>query len=143
MRFLVYRRCVGATIGQTIGGIVAFAALSMVITIATIRATLGLSNAWHRTNKFRERRNWRRALAAARTETITAGACIVAGAGLFVLAPHHGGVVVMLGIALVGKGLTFLTSPLLALVANKALVDPSSEPARTRQPDDRFANSAA
>lgn len=142
MRFLVFRRCVGATIPQTIGAIIAFAALSMVINIATIRATLGLSSAWHRTNKFSAHRNWRRALAAARTEIITAAACIATALALFSLAPHHGGVVVMLGIALVAKGATFLTSPLLALTADRDLRDTTWEPVTTPHHDPALAGSA-
>lgn len=121
MRFLVYRRCVGATVAQTIGGILAFAALSMVITIATLRATIGLSSAWHRTDKFRARSNWRRALAAARSETLVAGACLAAALGLFAFGHGHGGVVMMLGIALLAKGAVFLCSPVLALIADRDL----------------------
>ncbi|KRC56969.1 MULTISPECIES: glycosyltransferase [unclassified Nocardioides] len=121
MRLLVYRRCVGATVAQTVGAIVAFAALSLVITVATLRATIGLSSAWHRTSKFQERRNWRSALAGARTETLAGGACAAVALGLFVFAPGSGGVVVMLGIALLAKGLAFLSSPVLALVADRDL----------------------
>ena len=140
MRFLVFRRCVGATIAQTIGAIIAFAALSMVINIATLRATLGFSSAWHRTNKFNSHRNWRRALAAARTEIIAAALCIASALALFILAPHHGGVVVMLGIALAAKGTTFLTSPLLALTANRDLPAATWEPATTPRHDPALAS---
>lgn len=121
LRFLVYRRCVGATVPQTVGGIVAFAALSLVITVATIRATIGLSSAWHRTSKFTERRNWRTALAGARAETAVAAGCLVAALGLFALAPARSGLVIMLAIAFAAKGVAFLTAPALALVADRSL----------------------
>lgn len=141
MRFLVYRRCVGATFAQAVGGIVAFAALSMVITIATLRATVGLSSSWHRTDKFRARSNWRRALAAARSETLAAGACMVAALGLFAFGGGHGGVVVMLGIALLVKGAVFLCSPAVALVADRDLARVAPAPSVT--PARALAESAA
>lgn len=141
MRFLVYRRCVGATVGQAVGGILAFAALSMVITIASLRATVGLGSAWHRTDKFRACRNWRRALAAARDETLLAGACLAAALALFTFGGGHGGVVVMLGIALLAKGAVFLCSPVLALVADRDLA--REVPAPGLAPARAMARSAA
>jgi cellulose synthase/poly-beta-1,6-N-acetylglucosamine synthase-like glycosyltransferase len=119
MRLLVYRRAVGANLAQTLGGIVAFAALSLVITIASIRATVGLSSAWHRTNKFRVNSNWQNALAAATGETSAALACIATSIALFVWSPS--GIVVMLAIALLAQAITFLAAPLLALIADQDL----------------------
>lgn len=136
MRFLVYRRSVGATIAQTVGAIVAFAALSMVITVATVRATIGLSSAWHRTSKFQAHRNWRNALAAARLETVVALTCLTVALALFGLGHGHGGIVTMLGIALLAKGAAFLSAPVLALIANRDLprTAPTPAPAPEREP---------
>lgn len=121
MRLLVYRRIVGATLAQTIGGVIAFAGLSMVISIASLRATVGLSSAWHRTNKFRSNSNWIDALAAASLELVCAALCLTMAAYVFVAAPRHAGLAVMLGIALTAKALTYLCAPLLAIVANHDL----------------------
>src|SRR5206468_11990722 len=143
---LVYRRAVGANLAQTLGGIVGFAALSLVITIASIRATVGLSSAWHRTNKFRVNSNWRNALAAATGETSASLACIATSIALFVWSPS--GIVVMLAIAVLAQAITFLAAPLLALIADQdlrttsvamrpkqavaeAIGTPRGEPART------------
>jgi len=121
MRLLVYRRLLGATTTRALGGIVSFAALNLVITVASLRATIGLTSAWHRTNKFRSRSSWRNALAAAKQEAALALACIGVAAGIFAYAPGHSGIALMLAIALAAKGITFLSAPMLALIANQDL----------------------
>ena len=121
MRLLVYRRLLGATTTRALGGIISFAALNLVITVASLRATIGLTSAWHRTNKFRSRSSWRNALAAAWQETALAAGCITLAVGIFAYAPGHRGIALMLAIALAAKGVTFLSASLLALIANKDL----------------------
>src|SRR5487761_1130211 len=70
LRWLIYRRAVGATMRQALGGIFAFAALTHVITAASLRALAGRSAGWQRTDKFRQRRRGLRALTHARSETV-------------------------------------------------------------------------
>lgn len=120
MRMLVYRRAVGATVPQAMGGIVAFAALRMVIATASLRSTIGLGAAWHRTNKFRPNRDWRRALAAAGTETKVAMLSLAAGSAL-IASSRASGFTTMLAIALVAQGAVLLAAPLLALVGDHDL----------------------
>jgi cellulose synthase/poly-beta-1,6-N-acetylglucosamine synthase-like glycosyltransferase len=120
MRLLVYRRVVGATVARSIGGVVAFAALSAVIVIASIRSSIGLSAAWHRTNKFRPKSNWQRAIAATNTETTVAVACLALAASLIAFT-HASGVITTFAIALLLQGATLLSAPVLSLIANRDL----------------------
>jgi len=120
MRLLVYRRVVGASVAGSIAGVVAFAALSAVIVIASIRSTIGLSAAWHRTNKFRPASNWQRAVAATNTETTVAAACLALGVSLMAFT-HASGVVTTFAIALLLQGATLLSAPVLSLIANRDL----------------------
>jgi len=70
MRWLVYMHVVRATPRQALGGILAFAALTHVITMASLRALAGRPARWQRTSKFRQRSSGVRALAGARSETV-------------------------------------------------------------------------
>jgi multisubunit Na+/H+ antiporter MnhG subunit len=139
MRLLVYRRVVGATVAGTIGGVVAFAALSAVIVIASIRSSIGLSAAWHRTNKFRPKSNWQRAVAATNTETTVAVACLSLGASLIAFT-HASGVITTFAIALLLQGAALLSAPVLSLIANRDL-PVASAPSNVEHPtpSDLFA----
>jgi cellulose synthase/poly-beta-1,6-N-acetylglucosamine synthase-like glycosyltransferase len=139
MRLLVYRRVVGATVAGTIGGVVAFAALSAVIVIASIRSSIGLNAAWHRTNKFRPKSNWQRAVAATNTETTVAVACLSLGASLIAFT-HASGVITTFAIALLLQGAALLSAPVLSLIANRDL-PVASAPSNVEHPtpSDLFA----
>src|SRR6266699_6205136 len=70
LRWLVYRRVVRATTRQALGGILAFAALTHVITTASLRALIRRPARWQRTSKFRPRRRGLGALTHAGSETV-------------------------------------------------------------------------
>lgn len=121
VRLLVFRRVVGASIGQALGAITAFASLSLIITVASIRASLGLPAAWQRTSKFQARSSLLSALASARQELAVAGCFLAGGVALLVLPAAPSGLVVMMAIALLVKATTFLAAPLMAVVADRDL----------------------
>src|SRR6266699_553570 len=70
LRWLIYRRVVRATTRQALGGILAFAALTHVITMASLRALVRRPARWQRTDKFRPRRRGLRVLTCASSETV-------------------------------------------------------------------------
>ncbi len=117
LRLLTYRRLLGATLGQALAGTVAFAALHHVIVTASLRALLGGSASWQRTDKFRPSSRGLHVLSEARTETAIGTACLSAAAGLALTAP--GQIVVMLAVGLAMQGAAYLASPVLALLADR------------------------
>ena len=120
IRALVYCRIVGATVREALGGTVAFASLALVISIASLRATLGRPAAWQRTEKFQTQRSG--GLGALRQAALeTALAVVSLAAAVAMIIGSSGGVITMLAIGLIGQALTYATSPLLALTANGAL----------------------
>jgi cellulose synthase/poly-beta-1,6-N-acetylglucosamine synthase-like glycosyltransferase len=132
MRILIYRRVVGATTGQAIGAIIAFASLSVAISLASIRASLGMSSAWHRTNKFRSRSNWRGALASAGPELSLCALCLSLASVIYAYSPAPTGVALMLCIALIAKSIGFATAPLVAVIADRDLRSTRRKKARPR-----------
>jgi glycosyltransferase involved in cell wall biosynthesis len=120
LRWLTYRRVVRATARQALGGILAFAALTHVITIASLRALLRRPARWQRTSKFRPRRRGVRALASARSETVL-GLAGLAAAGLAAVGGRGGGIATALAIGLAVQALTYLTAPLVSLAADRSL----------------------
>lgn len=121
MRYLVYRRIVGASFGQAVGGIVAFAALSFVITVASLKASIGRPATWHRTGKFSVQRSGLRVLGQVKAETAAGIAFLIGSALLLALTPL-GGVVTMLAIGCFAQGCVFLAAPVVALTADRALL---------------------
>jgi hypothetical protein len=119
MRWLTYQRVVRATPRQALGGILAFAALTHVITIASLRALARRPAHWQRTDKFRQRRRGLRAVTHASTEAVLGLAGLAAGAGLAVLS--SGGIVTALAIGLAVQAVSYLTSPILAIAADRSL----------------------
>src|SRR5215469_9886334 len=89
MRWLTYQRVVRATLRQALGGIFAFAALTHVITTASLRAATLHPARWQRTSKFRQRQRGLGALTHASSETTLGLAGLLAAAIL--IAPHGGG----------------------------------------------------
>jgi len=110
LRWLTYRRVVRATARQALGGILAFAALTHVITTASLRALARRPARWQRTSKFRPRRRGHRALTCASTETILGLAGLAAAASLAAYA-HGGGIATALAIGLAVQAITYLTAP--------------------------------
>ncbi|THV16022.1 glycosyltransferase [Nocardioides caeni] len=121
LRLLVHRRVVGASLGQAVGATLAFASLSLVITVASLRATCGVPAQWHRTTKFRPRSSALRAIRGASTETLTGSALLALGVALLTSASGGSGLVVMVAIALFAKGLVFLSATAMALMADRDL----------------------
>jgi hypothetical protein len=90
MRWLTYRRAVRATARQALGGILAFAALTHVITTASLRALACHPARWQRTSKFSQRQRGVGALGQASSETVLGLAGLLAAAAL--IAAHTGGI---------------------------------------------------
>jgi glycosyl transferase family 2 len=126
LRALVYRRAVHATIGQALGGVVAFAALTHVITIASLRAMARRPARWQRTDKFRQRRRGLHALACARAETVLGVAGLLAGIVLAVFS--GGGIVTALAVGLAVQAVTYLAAPLVAIAADRSLPQTAPQP---------------
>jgi glycosyltransferase involved in cell wall biosynthesis len=125
LRLLVYRRIVEATLRQAIGGTIAFAGLSLVITVASLKGALGRPAAWHRTAKFTATRTGARALRQAAPESALALSYLVAAVSLLSLAPL-GGIITMLSIALILQAATLFAACALALIADASLPRASS-----------------
>ena len=113
-RWLIYRRVVRATARQALGGILAFAALTHVITMASLRALIRRPAWWQRTDKFRSRRRGLRVLTCAGSETV------LGLAGLLAANPS-GGIATALAIGLAVQAITYLTAPVVALAADRSL----------------------
>jgi cellulose synthase/poly-beta-1,6-N-acetylglucosamine synthase-like glycosyltransferase len=120
LRYLVYTRVAGATMLEAVGGTVAFAALSLVITIASLKSALGCRAAWHRTGKFATTRRGLAVLHQVKSETVAALACTV-GAVLLVAFAPLGGVITMLAIALLMQAAALFAAALVAVTADRAL----------------------
>ena len=120
LRWLTYRQVVRATARQALGGILAFAALTHVITTASLRALIRRPAHWQRTSKFRPPRRGLRVLTGASTETVLGLAGLLAAAALLADG-HSGGIAAALAIGLAVQALTYLTAPLVALAADRSL----------------------
>jgi Glycosyltransferase like family 2 len=119
MRWLVYRRAVEASIGQALGGILAFAALTHVITTASLRAVACHPAHWQRTDKFSQRQRGVSALGQASSETVLGLAGLLAAAAL--IAARTGGIATALAIGLAVQALTYLAAPAVAIAADRSL----------------------
>jgi glycosyltransferase involved in cell wall biosynthesis len=135
LRWLIYRRAVRASLSQALGGVVAFAALTHVITVASLRAAAGRPARWQRTDKFRQRRRGLRALACARTETLLGVTGLLAGISLGVFG--GGGIVTALAAGLALQALTYLAAPLVAIAADRSL--PGAAPLPDARPEQGHA----
>jgi glycosyltransferase involved in cell wall biosynthesis len=120
LRWLVYRRVVRATVRQALGGILAFAALTHVITVASLRALIGRPAYWQRTDKFRPHRRGLRALTHASSETVLGLAGLLAAAALAGFT-RSGGIATALAIGLAVQAITYLTAPAVTLAADRCL----------------------
>jgi hypothetical protein len=120
IRWLQYCRVTGATLPGAIGAIVAYQALGYTIAMASLRAVLGRPAAWHRTDKFRKARRLSRGLATTVTES--AIAAVLLGGAFVLIGYTRGGLATMLAIGLGVQGLGFACTPVVALIAEHALV---------------------
>lgn len=120
MRYLIYRRVVGASLRQAIGAIIAFAALSFVITVASLKASAGRPASWQRTGKFRAQQRGLGVLMHVVPETAAGAACLLGAGTLLIIAPL-GGVVTMLAIALATQACTFFAATTITVMADRAL----------------------
>lgn len=116
-RFLTYRVAVRASFRDTLGGLLAAAALSHVITMASARAVLGGTTKWRRTDKFRASSNGIRALLEASTETTLAAVFFALSAAAIALS--DGGMVTMMGIGFAMTAASYLAAPALAVIADR------------------------
>jgi hypothetical protein len=117
MRFIVGRRCVGASIPQILASLVAYLSLGLTIQIASLKSLLGRPATWQRTSKFESQPNMKRALRATLAETVLGVACLTVAATGFVLVPERGiAMMILIGIAVLG--LSYLTAPIVAVIAD-------------------------
>jgi Glycosyltransferase like family 2 len=113
IRWIRYCKVTGASLREAIGAVVAYQALTHTITIAALRAAIGLPAEWQRTDKFQPRAH--RPLAATRTET-GIGAALV-GVAIIVFSLGRDGLALMLAIGLVLQALIYLSAPVVAAIA--------------------------
>jgi glycosyltransferase involved in cell wall biosynthesis len=118
MRWLVYRRAVRASLREALGATVAYFALSHVISVASVLASLGRSAAWQRTNKFRVSLSGRAVLRTALSELTLGLACLALAAATLIGFPHRG-LTLALALGSAWQGLTYLAAPVLAVVAER------------------------
>lgn len=127
MRWFVYRAVVRATLAQAVGAVIAYLALGHAIHMASLRALFARPATWQRTNKFPSRSGMRGALRAARTETILALSSLTfAAVGLAVLPERGLATMLLIGLALLG--LTYLSAPAVALIADHDLRSRTTRP---------------
>ena len=133
MRYLIYRRVVGATLPQAVGGIVAFAALSLVITIASLKASTGRPATWHRTGKFRPNKSGWRVLRQVLPETTAAADLLRPDPDYSCCSPSAASPPCST-IAVAIQGCLFLTATAVAFTADRAITDDDQAAARTVRP---------
>jgi hypothetical protein len=117
MRALIFRRVLRAGWGEIVGAVVAYHALGHVIRTASLRALVGSSASWQRTDKFPARPGIGRALRAARTESVIGLACCALAAVGYGAFPHRG-LATMLLLGVFVAGCSYLCAPVTALVAD-------------------------
>ena len=120
-RWLQYTRATGATLAETFGAILVYQALTHAITVASLRAAMGLRASWHRTTKFDVSSH--RPLATTRTETVIGASLIVIAFTIFAIG--RDGLAFMLAIGLALQALTYLSAPLVAVIATRDLARPA------------------
>jgi Glycosyltransferase like family 2 len=119
LRWLIYRRAVRATARQALGGILAFAALTHIITTASLRALARRPAHWQRTDKFRQRKRGLRVLTHARSETVLGLTGLLAA--ILLVAFGSGGIATALAIGLAVQAVTYLTAPAVTIAADRRL----------------------
>jgi hypothetical protein len=120
LRLLVYRAVLGARLRDTAGAMLASAALTHVITVASIWGILGRAVAWGRTDKFRRPSRMGAAFQGVRTELVVAMILLSLGTMSITTLPDAG-LATMLAIGLALQGLIYLAAPAMALLAERDL----------------------
>jgi hypothetical protein len=120
MRWLVFRHPVSATLRQALAGLLAYMALTHVITVASLTAIRGTPMPWHRTDKFLPAARRHAALASTTVESVLAVSCLTVAAIAIAVIPH-GGIVLALALGLAWQGLTYAAAPAVAAVAESDL----------------------
>jgi hypothetical protein len=118
LRWLIYRRAVRATVRQALGSILAFAALTHIITTASLRALAGRPAHWQRTDKFRQHQRGLSALSHASSETLLGLTGLLAAA---LAAVSSGGIACALAIGLGVQAITYLAAPVVTIAADRSL----------------------
>jgi hypothetical protein len=102
MRWLVFRHPVGATLRQALSGLLAYMALTHVITVASLTAIWGTPISWQRTDKFKPAARRHAALASTTVESVLAVSCLTVAAAAIAVIPHGG--IVYVVVAFVAGG---------------------------------------
>jgi Glycosyltransferase like family 2 len=132
LRWLAYTSLLGARFRDMLGAMVASASLTHVILSANVLAVLGRKASWRRTPKFKPSTSTARVMASTRAETALAAGCLAAAALPFV-ALRGSGLALFIGLGFVLQALTYLSAPLMAFLARRAL---RPDPAPARGPRD-------
>ena len=120
LRWFVYCKVIGCSTIDALGAALASKALSHTITMASLRALLSGRARWRRTSKFSPRPSSRRALVSTRAELAFA-AVTLAITGSLVVALPRSGFVLFLAIGGLLQAGRYLSSPLVALIAEHDL----------------------
>jgi hypothetical protein len=131
MRWLVYRHPLGATLRQALGGILAYVALTHVITVASLSALIGREVPWQRTDKFKPASTRSATLAATSSEALLALACLGVAAAGIVLMPY-GGIALSLALGVAWQGAMYAAAPSVALIAENDIREHTSPTVFTR-----------
>lgn len=120
LRWFVYRQVIGCSTRDAFGAVLASKALSRTVAMASLRGLISRTMAWRRTNKFSTLPSRGRALASTRPELALAAVTLAVTVGLAAALPHSGFVVFLAIGGLLQAG-RYLSSPLLALIAERDL----------------------
>lgn len=120
LRWLIYRRFIGAGLGAFVGGTVALAAVQPTLATAAFCVLAGRPAVWQRTNKFRTVPGRLRWLAETRTEVIFGVGCVLASVATPLLLPY-GPLTLLLAACFAGHAVTYAASALLAWLAQRDL----------------------
>lgn len=124
IRWQQYCKVTRAPITGAIGAVIAYQALTHVITMASLSAVLGRKAQWHRTDKFAPGRS--NPIAATRAETTIAATLMGSAATIFTFGA--GAFSTMLAVGLFVQGLTYLSSLCVAWTAARDLVGSPAAP---------------
>ncbi len=116
LRWLVYRRLLGARVSDWLGASLASAALAHVVIVGNLTAMLRRPVRWERTNKFPSRSSIRGALRSVSTETVLGMTFLALAVGLVTL-PRPMGFLTLMAVGLSLRGVQYFAAPLLALLA--------------------------
>jgi Glycosyl transferase family 2 len=120
LRWFVYCKVIGCSTIDALGAGLATKALGHTVTMASLRALLSVKARWLRTSKFSPRPSSRRALVSTRAELAFAAATLAITGSLVVALPRSGFVLFLAIGGLLQAG-RYLTSPLVALIAEREL----------------------